>query len=112
MAAGYPHWEHDLIEGKNGGGNGGRVGNQNDVRSRRRTKNGVGAAFGLGSKENELVLPVEGPGPASSTDGVGLGVSLTAVREESRAEGGGKAREEGREGKVKGEVEDLGLRFD
>jgi hypothetical protein len=28
---------------------------------------------------NELVLPVEGPGPASSADGVGLGVSLTAA---------------------------------
>lgn len=57
---------------------------------------------------NELVLPVEGPGPASSTDGVGLGVSLTAVREESRAEGEEGGLEEGREG----EVEDLGSRVD
>lgn len=33
-------------------------------------------------RDNALVLPVEGPGPASSADGVGLGVSLTAVDKE------------------------------
>ena len=92
----------------------GREGRESERRSFEEGKNGVGAAVGLIRRRggNELVLPVEGPGPASSTDGVGLGVSLTAVREESRAEGGewagGEVRKEGRGG----EVEDLGLRFD